>query len=112
MNKYVVLKKNDEFNLIIKEGKKITNSDFIVYFLPSIFFESSEPKVGLSVGKKLGNAPFRNYQKRRLRMIVQQNVNLLSNNHYVFILRPRGCKSTFKKLSENYVKVCKEIYEE
>ncbi len=109
MKKYVVLKKNDDFNTIINEGKKITNSHFIVYFLPSLFFKSEVSKVGISVGKKLGNAPFRNKQRRRLRMIVQNNTDLLNNNHYVIIARPRATTSKFHTLERKFTDVMKEI---
>ncbi len=111
MKSFVVLKKNDEFNMIINEGKKITNSHFIVYFLPSSFFKSSIPKIGISVGKKLGNAPFRNYHKRRLRMIIREHQNLLGNYHIVVILRPYGANTKFSKLSLNFKKIIKEIHE-
>lgn len=111
MNKFIVLKKNDDFNTIINEGKKITNSHFIVYFLPSSFFKSSIPKIGLSVGKKLGHAPFRNYQKRKLRMIVSEHQSLLSSYHYVIILRHRGSLQDYDVLSKSLSRIFKEIHE-
>ncbi len=111
MKKYVVLKQNDNFNTIINEGKKITNSHFIVYFLPSIFFKSNIPKIGISVGKKLGNAPFRNKQRRKLRMIVQSNTNLLLENHYVIIMRPRATNVKFTNLEEKYIAIMEELHE-
>ncbi len=110
MNTFNVLKLNDDFNQIIKEGKKKTNSHFIVYFLPSVFFNKIEYSVGISVGKKLGNACFRNYQKRRIRMIIHNNLELVKNNkQMVIIMRPKAKNATFKQLNEKLVELLREI---
>ncbi len=108
MNKKFVVKQNDDFNKIIKEGKKKLNSCFIVYYLPS-FSDTEHFRVGISVGKKLGNAPYRNYEKRQLRSIITQNSKNIVKYDYVVIARPR-CKNTdFATKQRHLNKLFKEI---
>lgn len=108
MNKNFVLKKNDDFNKIIKEGKKKVNSCFILYYLPS-FSNIQHFRIGISVGKKLGHAPYRNYERRQLRSIITQNSENIVKYDYVVIARPR-CKTTnFATKQEQLNKLFKEI---
>ncbi len=108
MNKQFVVKRNEDFNKIIKEGKKKLNSCFIVYYLPS-FSNTDHFRIGISVGKKLGNAPYRNYEKRVIRSIITQNMKSIVKYDYVVIARPR-CKSVdFATKERELIKLFKEI---
>lgn len=70
MKKEYILKDKRRFNEVIKMGKKLKDKNYVVYFLPSF-----KLKVGISIGKKLGNAPFRNYQKRVIRSICRDSID-------------------------------------
>lgn len=63
------IKKNDEFQQIFKNGKSFANRQLVIYFLNNDISEEKQRhfRVGLSVGKKIGNAVTRNRIKRYLR---------------------------------------------
>ncbi len=109
MNKINRLKRNEDFNLIIKKGRKTKNSHFIVYFLPSLVENSNSFRIGISVGKKYGNAPERNYQKRIVRSIITQNEEKILKYDYVIISRPLCKKSTFKMQEKKLLQLFKEL---
>ncbi len=109
MNKKYVVKKNDDFNKIIKEGKKQINGYYIVYYLPSLSFDINHFRIGYSVGKKLGNAPYRNYEKRIMRSIITQNQKNIVKYDYVIIARPRCKKASFAIKEKKLASLFKEI---
>lgn len=68
MKKKIRIKDNDEFQQIFKKGKSFANRQLVIYFLnESEENEQVHFRVGLSVGKKIGNAVTRNRIKRYLR---------------------------------------------
>jgi ribonuclease P protein component len=107
----LILKKNYDFNKIINEGSKIVGKCFFVYYLPSIFFNNQNTQIGISVGKKLGKAHERNYQKRRIRQVLYLNCKVLKEKkiYAVIILRPLGKEVSFEKLKLEFSKNIKEI---
>ena len=68
MKKKYRIKKNEEFQAIIKKKKSIANQKYVIYYRNN----NEHLKVGISVSKKLGNAVVRNKIKRQMRMMVQQ----------------------------------------
>ncbi|NQT26644.1 ribonuclease P protein component [candidate division KSB1 bacterium] len=57
-----IIKKPDDFRMIIQTGQKWTGRCVMVFYLPS-----TERRIGFAVSKKLGNAVFRNKIKRWMR---------------------------------------------
>ena len=85
MKKYEIVKKHDDFDNIIHNGKYIKSKNFIIYNKDS---EYNYPRFGLAVGKKIGNAVMRNKMKRYLRIIIDKNKNLFKNNKdYIIIVK-------------------------
>lgn len=64
MRKKYRIKDNREFQYIFKHGKSFANRQLVIYYMHS---EQTYFRVGLSVGKKIGNAVTRNRIKRYLR---------------------------------------------
>src|SRR5699024_4144728 len=65
MRKSYRVKKEAEFQTVFTKGKSCANRQFVVYMLEKpgqVHF-----RVGISVGKKIGNAVARNWVKRRIR---------------------------------------------
>ncbi|TFJ92316.1 ribonuclease P protein component [Lentibacillus salicampi] len=65
MKKIYRVKDNKEFQHVFKHGKSFANRQLVLYYLD----KPGQPhfRIGLSVGKKIGNAVMRNRIKRYLR---------------------------------------------
>ena len=103
MKKQFRIKKNEEFQRIIKSGKCLKNRNYVMYYSKAI-----EPfdRIGISVGKKSGNAVVRNKIKRQVRMILQETCDFTSGKDYVIIIRknydPQQYDTNKKDLSVLY----------
>ncbi len=65
MRKSYRVKKEAEFQRVFTQGKSCANRQFVVYMIEKP--EQVHFRVGISVGKKIGNAVARNWVKRRIR---------------------------------------------
>ena len=75
------LKKEKDFNLVFKKGKRLFSSS-----LTLVYFASKETKVGFCVSKKHGTSVKRNYIKRILRESFRSwTPKLRQNFFFVFI---------------------------
>ena len=106
MKKNIIIKKHEEFNDIIKNGKKIISKYFIINYIENNYVNS---RFGISVGTKLGNAVLRNKYKRKMRSIIDEN-SLIHDlkKDFIIIFRKNGLnveyinlKKDFDKLIEN-----------
>lgn len=70
MKKEFRIKDNEEFQQIFQQGKSFANRQLVIYFTKDI--NQDHFRVGLSVGKKIGNAVTRNRIKRYLRQSFQE----------------------------------------
>ena len=83
MKKKNIVKSNILFNDVINNGKKISNKYYVISSLKS---NDEQPKFGIAVGKKIGNAVHRNKVKRQIRNIIDHNIELFKNYHYYIII--------------------------
>ncbi len=70
MKKKYSLKENHVFNDVLKKGYKINTHYFLLFKKNSNDIENIH--IGISVPKKLGNAVFRNKQKRQIKFILSE----------------------------------------
>lgn len=106
MKKKEIVKNKKYFNNIIKNNNFVKNDLFVIYFVES---RSENPNFGIAVGKKLGNAVFRNKKKRIIRVILDKNKLLFPNNRdYIIMLREAGINKTFTELEQGFKKLLKE----
>lgn len=86
MKKKFRIKKNGDFQKVFKHGKSFANRQLVIYHI-----EKSEQdyfRIGLSVGKKIGNAVVRNRIKRHLRQAFQElQPTIRSGYDFVIIAR-------------------------
>ena len=68
MKKAYRVKKEADFQKVFHQGESMANRQFVVYSLNKE--NQSHFRVGLSVGKKLGNAVKRNEIKRKIRHVL------------------------------------------
>ena len=83
MTKNHVIKKNHEFQKIIKKRKQKVSKYLVAYVVEN----NTELRVGISISKKTANAVYRNRYRRQVRSILDQiNVRNLKKD-IVLILR-------------------------
>ncbi len=86
MKKSYRIKKNKDFQIVFKEGKSFANRQFVLYYLKKQ--DQAHFRVGLSVGKKIGNAVERNKIKRFIRQaFLELKGDLEPHYDYVIIAR-------------------------
>lgn len=100
MRKLYIVKNVREFEDIIKTGKVIKNSSFIIYFKEN---NLKYNRYGISVGKKLGNAVYRNKYKRKIRAIVDNSPKSnLKPRDYIIILRKSAKDKKYSELEKDF----------
>lgn len=75
MKKKNRVKKSQEFQELIKNGRKLINSSFVLYFKKK---ENEEARGGITLSKKMGIAVKRNLIKRQTRMMCSSLVDFKS----------------------------------
>ncbi|AEV96078.1 ribonuclease P protein component [Pediococcus claussenii] len=88
MRKSYRIKKELEFQKVFETHNSFANRKFVVYFMD----KPKQPhfRVGISVGKKVGNAVMRNYVKRRIRQsLLEYKPDLRSDVDFLVIARPQ-----------------------
>ena len=109
MKKAYRVKSDKDFQAIFTEGRSVANRKFVVYSLEK---DQSHYRVGLSVGKRLGNAVVRNAIKRKLRHVLMELGPYLGTQDFVVIAR-KGVEeldySTMKKNLVHVLKLAKRI---
>lgn len=78
--------KNHEFSAIMKKKQFYACPAFVIYVKPRAL---DHARVGISVGKKLGNAVQRNRVKRQVRMMVDEIYDFNEEFDTVLIVRPK-----------------------
>ena len=107
MKKYEMVKKQNDFNKIIQEGRYIKNNYFVIYYINK---ENKYPHFGLAVGKKLGNAVTRNKYKRQIRTIIDDNKKFFNKDKDYIIMIKKDCDNLkYNELYNELSKLIKEI---
>lgn len=107
MKKYEVVKKKEDFNLIIKTSPFYKNKYFTIYIRKR---KKNHACFGLAISKKVGNAVLRNKLKRKLRAIIDEHKDIFSKSCDYIIMIKKDCAFTsYQILEENLIKITKEI---
>lgn len=103
MRKLYIVKSTRDFDDIIKTGINIKNKFFNIYYKDN---NLKYDRFGVSVGKKLGNAVFRNKYKRKLRSIIDNYKKDYNNSKdYIIILRKDAVGEKYKVLEDEFNKI-------
>ena len=105
MKKAHRIKKELEFQQIMAEKKSFANRNFIVYIAPR---QKGHYRVGLSVGKKVGNAVTRNYIKRLMRESLLELGHEINDSYdMIIIARPNVTTLSLVEVRRNLEHVFK-----
>ncbi|KRM05752.1 MAG: ribonuclease P protein component [Liquorilactobacillus ghanensis] len=104
MRKSYRVKSEAEFQKVFKQGKSYANRQFVLYVLEKpgqLHF-----RVGISVGKKIGNAVARNWVKRRIRQsLTELKPELKQDCDFIVIARPAAAGLSMKVVKKNLLHV-------
>ena len=85
------LSRSAEFDRVYREGRSHANRYLVVYSFPRGDESDSEPRLGVSVGRKVGGAVERNRVKRVLREAFWAVADDLPDGHdFVIVARPES----------------------
>jgi ribonuclease P protein component len=83
------LSRSGEFERVYREGRSHASRHLVVYAFPRAEGAEGDPRLGLSVGRKLGGAVDRNRVKRQLRDAFWENAGSVKEGHdFVIVARP------------------------
>lgn len=97
MKKKNILKRNIDFDRIIKNNKSFRYKDYIIY-VERKNFEGYH--FGLSVGKKVGNAVIRNHVKRQMRSIIDEK-NYQNGINCIIIVKKGVLEKSFFEMKQD-----------
>jgi len=102
MKKAFRVKDNKEFQMIFKRGKSFANRQLVIYYVKKQ--EQMHFRVGLSVGKKIGNAVTRNRIKRYLRQSFHELEDQIHSNYDIIIIARKPTKDmTFREVKSSLI---------
>lgn len=105
MKKAYRVKKERDFQNVFQNGSSFANRKFVVYVLPK---EQKHFRVGISVGKKIGNAVQRNKVKRKIRgSIMEMTAEIEPNLDFIVIARPSVADCSSAEVYSNLKHVLK-----
>jgi ribonuclease P protein component len=83
------LSRSGEFERVYREGRSHASRHLVVYAFPRAEDDDTEPRLGVSVGRKVGGAVERNRMKRLLREAFWAAAEELREGHdFVIVARP------------------------
>ncbi len=91
------LKDSKVFSRLYKKGRFVANDSIVAYFMPN---RLPVTRLGITAGKKLGNAVTRNRAKRILREAYRQSEMKLPIGYDIVLVAREGIKE--KKTQELY----------
>lgn len=106
MNKQYRLKKSFEIEKIVKKKISVGNAYFVMYYNRS---SKNNTRVGISVSKKLGNAVLRNREKRILREIIRNNLNLINQFDILIVQRKNALNLNYEQKQCEIIKLFNKI---
>lgn len=106
MKKEYRVKKTQEFSEIMKE-KNFYSSPVMTIYVKKRKEEKS--RVGISVGKKVGNAVIRNKVKRQTRMMVQELYTFTENFDTIILIRDKFVEESYESNKKVLEKLLKKV---
>ena len=104
--KIIKLKNNYDFRRVYKKGKSYVCPFFVIYINPN---RNSNIRLGITVGKKIGNAVKRNRAKRVITAAFSSVYpQIMAGNDFVIVARTRILNVKSTKIAELLLKLLNE----
>ncbi len=108
MKKAYRVKKNSEFQEILKSGKSFANRELVIYYKEKPL--QTHFRIGISVGKKIGNAVTRNRIKRNIReSFIQLEGKIVSEIDLIVIARNPTTDMDSKQIKKSLLHLLKKL---
>lgn len=104
MNKQYILKKNHDIDSLVKLKQSVGNTYYAIYYR-----KSESLRVVVSVSKKLGKAVVRNYQKRVMKEILRNNIELIPFVDMLLVIKFNSLNLTYKEKENEIIKLIKRF---
>ena len=102
MKKAYRVKKNSEFQEILKTGKSFANRELVIYYKEKPL--QTHFRIGISVGKKIGNAVTRNRIKRYIRQsFIQLEDKVIPEIDIIIIARKPAVDMDCKQIKNSLI---------
>ena len=109
MKKINIIKKNNDFNRIIKKRNGKSNDLFIINQEPN---NLNKAMFGITLTKKIGNAVVRNKLKRQIKSIIDNNKNIYQNNkNYIIIIKKEALNASYQEKEKSLISLFEKIKE-
>ncbi|MCR8969844.1 ribonuclease P protein component [Facklamia sp. 7083-14-GEN3] len=107
MKKEYRVKSDKDFQRVFHQGNSTANRQLVIYTYSKL--GQKHFRVGLSVGKKLGNAVFRNKIKRYLRQALHEIEDMLIPEvDFLLIARKDICDKDLEQIKKSMIHVMKK----
>lgn len=105
MKKTYRVKRNIDFQAIIKQKKSVASRQFVLYYAKNDF---NHYRAGVSVSKKLGKAVERNKIKRQVREMIYEIFEDQESSDYIVIVRNGYLNKSFDENKRDLAKLRKK----
>lgn len=106
MKKQYRIRKSGEFQQIITKKRFVSNPCFVMYVQPRAL---QHCRIGISVGKKMGNAVVRNKIKRQVRMMFQEIFRFDENFDGILIVRKKFLEQSYSENKKDLESLIKKV---
>jgi ribonuclease P protein component len=97
MNRKYSLKRSKDIDRVFHLKNSVGTKYYTAYFAPS---PQANPRIAISISKRCGNAPLRNYEKRVLRELLRPHLTKMKNGDYLFIIKQQATTITYQAKQE------------
>lgn len=110
MKKKSIIQKEKEFTELIHNCPYKKNNYYVIYYKKN----EERNRYGISIPKKTGKAHIRNKIKRRIKCIIDNNLEKKVHNSYdyVIIVRKRLLELNYQEMEVNLINLLNKIGEE
>ena len=106
MKKTYRVKRNIDFQAIIKQKKSVASRQFVLYYAKNDF---NHYRAWVSVSKKLGKAVERNKIKRQVREMIYEIFEDQESSDYIVIVRNGYLNKSFDENKRDLAKLRKKV---